>query len=825
MDDGGPITEDSMLGKAFTFEKVRDALEEHFELRSVIAGTLTAQAFRAAEVESGQEVTVWRTRGPLVKSEINRFADRLGQLVGIQGVQPILRAGIDSHNIGFAVLPQYDSKKIDSRAGDMKELENRFNACVRIIESLHERSLVCGDLCLDSFVANDRGKVSLFAVLGDVRLENEDEEFNRARYLAFRPPEQALGGVQSPGCDLYALGWIGDGLFACDVDEEGHKKAPPTWLKNILNATATAELRAGELTAKKLRAVIERHDSGAESVSGDEFALVEVASGAASHSDGYGGERGGQERKAFSVDDKHPDEDDREGESRGSSKRNAEGFDKSEHGAVPEGRARVVQGLSSLFSTSGRVPLLAIANIVALGVLFLSFVEVKTLTRRVDTDGSVAINRRAGIQESLQTLYASDDPVGHKNLVKTLNEEVSPEVREEIFLALVSRSRRMGFTRAAEVVRGRYNASQERQQFGSVGSSGLMVAVIDPALSKESQVDELTKLYEFDPGVATLLAAALALDSGDAEPYRGILARAVADQVGVPDGGEHSPYALMLLLPDAHDLFSEDLIEESDKIPSADIKWLLEVLGRKGRSEIATVAQLASNRQVVAGPYAVFLRELQMSVTLSEGLRMSLVSGMLGTLSSTDIKRFGEWYGQGAPRVLEASIITAQDSGIRSAAFDALRTKPLSDTYIAQIVEFLDSTYGGESSKYGGIVAVFALRETVDAQTVNRELGLIKNAPRMRDLLKQLVKGAPPDMLVVLLQRYSDSMEPLDVVDLLSNPSVEVRKVAVDRLSSENDIMLLKLISQSYDDEKDPSVRAVYEAKIGVVRDRGRPAL
>ncbi len=809
-----------MTGKALTFERLADGLEDRFELRRVVAGTLTAQAFTAVEVESGREVTVWRTRGPLAKSDSKRFADRLGQLSGIQGVQPILRAGVDREDVGFAVLPNYDSKKIDSPARDMEELESRFNACVRIVEALHDRSVVCGDLCLDSFVMNDRGKVSLFAVLGDVLLQREEEEFNRARYLAFRPPEQAHGGVQSPSCDLYALGWLGDGLFASEVGQEEQKKGPPAWLKNILRATATKELRAGGVTATKLRSVIEQDGKGTTPESSDEFALMDVSSTTDGHSNP---ERDSLRPEGGTDPEDRESEDGAEKESYVRSTRASEGFDKGFSSGTSERISSVVKDVPALFGVSSRVSLLAVANVVALGVLFVSFLDVRSLNARVESDERAAINRHDAIQETLQTLYVSDDPIGHKKLVQELMTDGSPEDRRDIFLTLVSRSRRLGLARASDIVRGAYNPSNGREKFGSEAADGLMVVILDPALNKQSKVDGIAQLYELDPRTATVLAAALALDSGDAEPYRGILARAVADQVGVPDGGEHSPYALMLLLPDAHDLFSEDLVEVSEKIPASDIKWLLDVLGRKGRSEIATVAQLASRRQVTEGPHAIFLKELQMSVALSEGLRMSLVSGMLGKLSSVDIKRFGEWYGQGAPRVLQASIITAQDTEVRRAAFDALRSKPLHDTYVAQVLEFLDSSYGSDSSKYGGLVAVLALRDTVDEQTASRELELIKDAPRKRELLKRLVKGAPPEMLVVLLRRYSDSIEPLDIVDLLANPSVDVRKVAVESLARENDIMLLKLISQSYDEEQDPKVRAVYEAKIGVIRDRGRP--
>lgn len=808
-----------MLGKAFTFERLKDALEDHFELRGVLAGTLTAQAFNAVDVETNAAVTVWRTRGPVVRSEVGRFGDRLARLVGTQGVQTILRAGVDKGNIGFAILQPYDAKRIDSRARDMKELEARFESCVRIVEALHDRSVVCGDLCLDSFVMNDRGKVSLFAVLGDVRLESEEEEFNRARYLAFRPPEQTRGGELNPGCDLYALGWLGDGLFACEVEREEQKKGPPAWLKNILHATATADLRAKGLSAKKILSVMERHEEGAAESLGDTFALMEISPERARNDGGESETHHSEERKG------HTDGSTSEKETWEAPKRSADSLDRGGSTSVSHGVSDVVEGISTLFSISWRVPLLTIANVVALGVLFVSFVDVRSSTARVEAAPDVTVDRRLAMQEVLQSLYVSDAPVAHQKLIDTLRGEGSPKERGEILITLVSRSRRMGLSRAADVVRGGYNASRDRDAFGGAGASALMVGIIDPALSQGERVNNLTKLYELDPATAAILAAALSLDSGDVEPYRGILARSVEDQVGMPNGGEHSPYALMLLLPDAHDLFSEDLVEVSEKIPSSDIQWLLEVLGNKGRSEISTVAQLAWNRRVVEGPYSVFLRELQMSVALSEGLRMSLVSGMLGKLSRADIKRFGEWYGQGAPRVLEASIITAPDSEVRQAAFEALRSKPLSDEYVSQIVEFLDSSYGDDSPKYGGLVAVVALREIIDAQTVNKELDVIQDAPRKRDLLKRLVKGAPPEMLVVLIQRYASSMDPLDLVDLLSNPSPEVRKGVVAQLSRVNDIMLLKLISQSYDDERDPGVRAAYEAKIGVIRDRGKPAI
>lgn len=798
---------------ALQFDRLPDALEGHFQLLQVVGGTLTAQAYKAIDTQSNRTVTVWKTRGPLVTGEVARFQARLSRLAGAQGTQPILRAGVDSRNVGFAVLPEFDGRRVASRAKNNEELAARYDACVAIVETLHERSIVCGDLCLDSFMVNDRGKVSLFSVLGDVRLASEDEEHNRARYLGFRPPEQEQGGEQPASCDLYALGWIGEGVFASEVTEQKEDRAPPTWLKEILQFTATEESRAKAGSVKTIRSIMGSQQKEGGSASSDTFALVELPV----------------------KEDREPadtmDAPQAEAPHEGSRHTHHDGFKRPKssgntlHGVVTEGLSDAVDGVAGIFQISSKVVLLLAANFAALTVLFFSYVDVRLTSARDEVTDGVQPDTVAAIRESLWNLYVSDAPAGHQELIQTLGSTHTPDGRAEVIRFVIFRSRRIGLPRSAEVVRGSFNASANPGTFGTQDPSARILRVIDPSLSQAGRVEELTKLYDTDPGLATVLSAALALDSGEADLYRGILARAVADQVGVATGGEHSPYALMLLLPDVHDLFSEDLVEISHKIPAADIEWLLQELGRKGRAEISTVAQLASNRNIVGGPYAVFLKELQRSVALSEGLRMSLVSGTLGKLSDTDIRRFSDWYGQASPRVLEASIVTTRDPVVRRSAFEALRTKPQADIYVAKVMEFVDSSYGGDSSKYGGVVAVLALRGVVDKQTTDTELGALQGAPRMKEFLKRLVKGAPPEILVILLRRFSSSMDPLDIIDMLSNPSVEVRTTAVAQLSDVNDIMLMKLIIQSYDEEADPAVRAVYQDKIRVIRDRSNPAL
>lgn len=803
------------------FEKLSDRIEDRFNLLAVVAGTLTAQAFSAIEIHSQREVTLWKTRGPLVQAEVERFKNRLVQMQRVPGVQPILSSGVDACNRGFAVLPAYEDRPIHCTAKTSTVLEERYKACVAIIEELHARFIVCGDLCLDSFSVNDSGKVSLCAVLGDVVLESEAEEFDKALYLAFRPPEQKSGEVQDPSVDVYALAWIGEGLFAAAdrMNQRAQSTSPPIWLKNVLRETSSEVLRQKMNTASSLRLLVESHSDDNHETNGHNFALMEISDKKAGSGgeilahDAAGGAANFTEMSGKTEGAEIPGSEESPGTKSGR-------FDSGRNSGKGEGTTEYIRGALHLFRIPNRVLILLMLNFAALGVLLVLYMDSRDSALQLDTERATAKVLVDTEHAQLKKWYASNEPAVHAEIVEQFEDTTSPEKRTRALRALVFRSRRLGLGRSADVALRFYDRATAKQGPNMKETSLLVVRVLDPNMSQNERLERLAKLYDLDPQFASVLTASLALDTGEAEPFRGILSRAVSDQVGIPNGGEHSPFALILLLPQAHDLFSDDIVEINDRIPSADISWLLEELGRQGQPEVSTVAQLAYNRKIVTGAFGVFLKELQRGSALSPGLRSSLVAGALGTLSDVDITRFGEWYGQGAPRVLEAVILTTTNPKLEEAAFQALGTKAISDKYVAKVFEFIRNAYQGSGAKFGGIVAIIALRDVVDAATIDRELGKINGAPHMTALLKELVKSAPPEMLEVILNRYSESMDPLDIVDLLVHPSQTIRIAAVSHLSQVNDIMLLKLISQSYEEENDPTVRAAYEQKISVIRER-----
>ena len=81
----------------------------------------------------------------------------------------------------------------------------------------------------------------------------------------------------------------------------------------------------------------------------------------------------------------------------------------------------------------------------------------------------------------------------------------------------------------------------------------------------------------------------------------------------------------MLLNPDLHDLFSEDIVALEGRISGVDLVWLLEQLGRQGRSEVSTVAQIAVRRGIEKGARVVFLQEVARSASLPQRIRSAIV--------------------------------------------------------------------------------------------------------------------------------------------------------------------------------------------------------
>jgi hypothetical protein len=669
---------------------------------------------------------------------------------------------------------------IDCAARSEEEVEERCAACSSIVDALHQRSITCGDICLDSFLVNDRGAVFLFAVLGDVALEYEDSNsgFNPHRYLPFVAPEQKRGGIHPRSVDTYALARLREGLSAVDIQEEsGSELSRPVWMEEALAKMAATQGDGAVPSGRPLATVLEGLEPEDELDKSDAFCRSGAEGG------GIGDQGGGASRAG---------------------------------GAMRE----AVQAVVHLCCHPNRVFVLAFLNVVAFGVLAFTFYT-EEVGRGVSHKGTGAPSMNgASDNTDLAALYESDDPAAYQKLLDLASQTTDWDSRVRIFKTVIFRARRQGLGRTADVILARWSKGGDIDTSRESALYRHVSRLLDSTASHNVRLEELARLYEIDARLSCIVAAALALDTGEAEAYRGLFAKAVEQQNGYPQGAEHNAYALMLSLRDVHDLFSGDILDLQGRIPPEDIVWLLEELGEHGRPEVATVARIADERGIIEGARVVFAQELHRSATLSARVQSALVSGALGKLSRDDIKRFREWYGAGAPRVLAASILTASDPSVRGDAFDALTEKSVIDPYAAGIMDYVREGTNVDSASYHGVVAAVIVRDDVGGDALKGAFENVRGAPGLKEFLKHVIAEAPPQVLLLIVSTHGDSMDPLDLIDLLSYHDPAVRIAAVSYLTNVNDILLLKLISQAYNDETNPTVRAEYQEKISILKDR-----
>jgi hypothetical protein len=702
---------------------------------------------------------------------------------GHHAVVPIVQYGIDSDDVGYALVKSNGLTVFNPNVVNRVEAQQLFAQALVVVEGLHARGIACGDISHESFAFNKNREVFLFAPLGDPKCTQQIRDESSTQHIRFRLPQQKSGGADS-AADVHALCVVGAQLLeehqspVVSGDTGKEKIELPKILQEVTEgkrgeALSSIESLRGVLTEKGVELPASLTRKGSESPKGTEREHVILKIGLSQETKG---------RPTSKEDTRVP-------------------------------RAGIGAGAGK-WRDRHSVMTLVVLNVIALG--WLAKISFGSSGRPAP---AVEDLYRQEVAE-LNRLVMSDDPLAHSKIEKAFKESVAPAHRELVLRALLARSRRLGLMRASDVVRmdayehgvGNSTSVPEELLFG--------IRALDPMQPAQARRELIRTAYEKAPQFTVNLAASLALDSGDTVSFHDLFVRRAEEQLSLEKAAQRSDIALMLLLPDVHDLFSEDIMEKADEVPVEDVKVLLSEMAKRERSGIATVAQIARRRGVAEGPGVVFLSELQRGAALEPRVRAALVSGVLGTLSSEDVEVFSQWYAPGSARALEAGIIMTQDAQVSDKAFAALRSKPLGDGYVSGVMEFVQATYGDDSERYAPLVAGLALRETLGSDGIKRGLDIVETAPSNRLLAQQIVRKAPSDVISLALPRLHDLLEPTDLTDLLQHPDKSVRLQAIPYLSSVNDVLVLKLIRQAFEQEQDGDVRKAYEENISVIREQ-----
>jgi hypothetical protein len=819
---------------------VKGLVADYFSIESPITSSRSGDLGRAVDLSRDEPVLLWVMRhGLALQSDApERF---LGRLKKFQDIVPIgqilLQAGVDSTGVGFVSLKPLEGGPLQSgskgtgastRAG-MAEGERRLVAAVRLVEAVHQGGLVCGDLCASSFWVDRAGELLFTGVLGsfdsDVQATSLLPSPEIAQYFA---PEQ-LSGIQSQASDVYALGVLGyyllSGVLPFDgvgLDAGGGRTEP----RPISEAVSGAPLWAEEVLARCLSAdPVDRYPTAGELLKG----IAEARQRAFSQADLPA-------RKSSQVTAQKGSGAQSAGLTTGRSVApwaQAADADSASRSAEESAEASLFQRL--------RLPVAVVA------VFVMSAIVGAQLTSRglggkagegeaPAHDGAITDNpkikrvievRESSKEElseaaaSFDALVSSDDPLAHVELVRSVVEARSPQIRELAQRSLTQRVRRLGMIRSAE----------QLMQWARTIPSGSTPPAYEPILKAlnatlpiDARTAELRKAYVSDPRVALRIAAAIALDAQNIAEYQELLSQLVGDSLALEDARSYAGLALIMAHPELALTFGDDVVQRRGELSDGDVLWLLGVLGNRNDYNVRAFASLAVERGILTPLRREYLEVVRDRQDVPPDVLQALVKGAAGALTAEDIGAIGRWFDREVERILMVVCAEVDDPALRVEAFDILAGKTLTKQPSAMLVDWVRRNAWENRSQFVRSIGVLGNLGKVSDEEAKEAFRAFEPLLKDSRVINAMLDTNDPFVTKLILERYSASLGLGSLLSMLRNKDKEVRILAIQSLKNFNDVGALKLILDSYDQETDPAVRTAYQENFWMIREREQKA-
>ena len=414
-------------------------------------------------------------------------------------------------------------------------------------------------------------------------------------------------------------------------------------------------------------------------------------------------------------------------------------------------------------------------------------------------------------------LASSDDPLAHDALIQELKEAQSKEFSDFVWKAILDRARRLGVQRGSDQLRA-WGKSQG-DDFKPVSLEGLL-RCLDVAYPDVERQAVLREQYPKFPKLIMRFTAALALDLAKPEQFKELLAMMAQETEQVTDGSARSSLTLMMLLPDVNTIFLDDIASSVSLIPDEDLKWVLGELAKRGNPQMPRVADIALSRKLIIPPFTSFLEVLRRKTMIPQPVMVALVHGALGQLSTQDGSVLSNWLDQDSFPALAATILTTSDSAIKQTALEAMLTKPTPNRTIQKLIDFGKTNYREDVGRLADIISALALEEQLGNLDLDRKFSGIDALPKGREILAIMLLSESNRVVMSLIKNYPNAITSAAYLDLLTHREKGIRILAVENLRTSNDIVVLKIILDSYNAETDGDVKAAYEKHLSVIKER-----
>jgi hypothetical protein len=670
------------------------------------------------------------------------------------GLFKIASYGVDSSGMLYAALPPIDSEPYCKGGLSVQEAERRLISLLRTIKKLHEVNLVVGDLSAACLRLDRSGALQ---ITGDGQ--------NIAQYL-------------QPSVDVHALGSIAAVLFTGtppDGQAVGLKlKEAPVWIDTLISKCLQSDPRmryqnAGEM----LMEIDDLRKKSAES----EFVPASVSS------EVVASDKKNQTRVAFHG-----------------------GLGSTANGEQePEVQKQPAKSKVLPFLLSGGVGAALVVGWFAYDLLL---VEPETALKLRDGTEIVV---REGANEAerafLSQLASDPNAVTYPALVEQLSGVPSSEMRVAIESEIVRKVKELGYPLVGVQLEQYF--AKVRAKVAPDGYVALLKSA-EPGIELEMQSASLREAYAVDPETSLRLAAALALESKKLASYTPLLKQLVGDRLQLKDTEGYSSVGLLLLPEDLALLFSDAIFAESVLITDEELPRLLSTLAERKDLSLRTLVTLALDRSLVGAIPSVFLEVIRDRRDLTPEILSSLVKGAVGSLEPGNLDSLGQWFDPDAPRVLMAALATATNPTVAEEAMDLLAGKGVTEEPAATFLQYVRKRYWEKRGALGYVVGVFAFLDRASEDVIKGAVERLAQFAGDKDLIRQVLMTNNVVVVPRIIKRFPEFIELGTKLELLSNPSKEIRLAAVESIET-NDVGALKIINDAFKSEQDPEVKQAYK--------------
>lgn len=802
-------------------------LASQFTIESHLMSTRSADASKAIDKERGLGVCLWMLRHPLPHNSeaVRRFLTRIARLKEIDpAVTTIERSGVDPSGMAYVVMPAIDGSAISSGNLEVYEAERRFVGCLKLVERIHAAGIVCGDLCASSFLASRDGEIKFIGVMGSFDSEAAATAMlPPMETLNFVAPEQRAGGGLEPASDVFALGVLGYQLFTGtypyptgagmlsgnlapeQIKPISHYVAvPPVWAEEVLMKCLSPKptsrySNAGEV----MRAIIDIRRRVESKTSSPTAPQREIPGRVSSQ----GVRSPAQTVQAVTA-----------------------------HRPVPStgagGIARPRLGNQTMRIILALIGLVAVAASTAFLLSrgdatrdlarqkelaeFQKLSDDKEVKEAISIMGKTSASP-AELEAQREALVNSNDPLAHELLVTAAKTASSEEARTLSEKAILDRARRQGLIRATEQVRQWLRTIKGGDLPGYYDTT---LRVIDSAQAQEAKNKGLKQIYASNPKLALRLAAALALDGKSSEEFQPILSQLLTDYALNPELAGRAAISLMLFEPELALVYGDDLIQRRDQIPDKDTLWVLKILAERNDQSVRAVANLALEKNLLPPLKRIFVELARDRSELPADVLRALARSAAGTPTPADVGTFGRWYDVQSERVLFAIMADSSDKAVLLEAFDIASGKSLTTEPSAALVAWIRRNQWDNRAEFAQCVGILGSIESLGPEAIAPCFPIIDKYSKDRKFLDMFLESKNPVLVRALVARYSGKIGIAGLMNLLSHPDEAVRITAVTSLKDVNEIAILKLILERYEEEKSPAVRQAYRDNFWMIKGR-----